>query len=200
MKYPEFFKQVKTIKDELSEFLGTFDNGIIEYTYPEIVKAAGHSCPTVAGAYMMCAKALEKLYPDSLPVRGQIKVEFKNSVDEGVTGVISNVISQISGATKETGFKGIAGQYIRHSLMDFNVDIEGLIRFTRIDTGKSVEVIYNPFIPPKPEMQGLMQKSISGQASDTEKDEFGKLWQARVEEILIDNFDNPEVVIFINRT
>ncbi|RLD52004.1 MAG: hypothetical protein DRI94_04445, partial [Bacteroidetes bacterium] len=63
MKYPEFFKQVKTIKlkDELSEFLGTFDNGIIEYTYPEIVKAAGHSCPTVAGAYMMCAKALEKL-------------------------------------------------------------------------------------------------------------------------------------------
>ncbi len=164
------------------------------------MKAAGHSCPTVAGAYMMCAKALEKLYPDSLPVRGQIKVEFKNSVDEGVTGVISNVISQISGATKETGFKGIAGQYIRHSLMDFNVDIEGLIRFTRIDTGKSVEVIYNPFIPPKPEMQGLMQKSISGQASDTEKDEFGKLWQARVEEILIDNFDNPEVVIFINRT
>ena len=199
MKYPEFFKQVKTIKlkDELSEFLGTFDNGIIEYTYPEIVKAAGHSCPTVAGAYMMCAKALEKLYPDSLPVRGQIKVEFKNSVDEGVTGVISNVISQISGATKETGFKGIAGQYIRHSLMDFNVDIEGLIRFTRIDTGKFVEVIYNPFIPPKPEMQGLMQKSISGQASDAEKDEFGKLWQARVEEILIYNFDNSEVVIFI---
>ena len=199
MKYPEYFKQVKTIKlkDELSEFLGTFDNGIIEYTYSEIVKAAGHSCPTVAGAYMMCAKAIEKLYPDSFPVRGQIKVEFKNPVDEGVTGVISNVISQITGATKETGFKGIAGQFIRHSLMDFNVDIEGLIRFTRIDTGKSVEVIYNPFIPPKPEMQGLMQKSISGQASDAEKDAFGKLWQARVEEILIYNFDNPEVVIFI---
>jgi len=199
MKYPEYFKQVKTIKlkDELSEFLGTFDNGIIEYTYPEIVKAAGHSCPTVAGAYMMCAKAIEKLYPDSFPVRGQIKVEFKNPVDEGVTGVISNVISQITGATKETGFKGIAGQFIRHSLMDFNVDIEGLIRFTRIDTGKSVEVIYNPLIPPKPEMQELMQKSISGQASDAEKDEFGKLWQKRVEEILIYNFDNPEVVIFI---
>jgi len=202
MTYPAFFDNVPSIQlqDPLSNFLGAFEDGKMEISYLECVKLAGHSCPTVAGAYMMCAKALEKLYPDSLPVRGQIKVEFKNSVDEGVTGVISNVISQISGATKETGFKGIAGQYIRHSLMDFNVDIEGLIRFTRIDTGKSVEVIYNPFIPPKPEMQGLMQKSISGQASDTEKDEFGKLWQARVEEILIDNFDNPEVVIFINRT
>jgi len=39
MKYPDFFDKVKTIKlkDHLSDFLGTFENGIIEYTYPEIV-------------------------------------------------------------------------------------------------------------------------------------------------------------------
>ena len=199
MKYPDFFDKVKTIKlkDELSDFLGTFDSGIIEYNYTEIVKAAGHSCPTVAGAYLMCAKALEQLYPNDLPVRGQIKIEFKNPIDEGVTGVISNVISHITGATEETGFKGIAGKYARHSLMEFNVNIKGIVRFTRTDTDESVEVIYNPVIPPKEEMQELMQKSITGQASEFEKIEFGKLWQARVEEILIHNFDNPELVIFV---
>jgi len=155
MKYPDFFNKVKTIKlkDNLSDFLGTFEDGVIEYNYTEIVKAAGHSCPTVAGAYMMCAKALEKLYPTSLPVRGEIKVEFKNPIDEGVTGVISNVISHITGATKETGFKGITGNFVRHSLLKYNCDIKGLVKFTRIDNNTTVEVIYNPIVPPKPEMQ-----------------------------------------------
>ncbi len=199
MKYPDFFNKVKTIKlkDNLSDFLGTFEDGVIEYNYTEIVKAAGHSCPTVAGAYMMCAKALEKLYKNSLPERGKIKVEFKNPIDEGVTGVISNVISHITGATKDTGFKGIAGSFVRHSLLNYNCDIKGLIRFTRIDNNSTVEVIYNPIVPPKPEMQILMQKTISGNATIHEKKEFGELWQKRVEELLIDNFDNPNVVVFI---
>ncbi len=199
MKYPDFFNKVKTIKlkDELSNFLGTFEDGIVEYNYTEIVKAAGHSCPTVAGAYMICAKGLDKLYSTSLPLRGQIKVEFKNPIDEGVTGVISNVISHITGATKNTGFKGIAGKFVRHTLMDFEANIPGLIRFTRIDNNNFVDIIYNPIIPPKPEMQELMQKSISGQSTDLEKNKFGELWQQRVKEILIDNFDNPEVVIFV---
>ena len=199
MNYPVFFNKAKTIKlkDTLSDFLGTFEDGIIEYSYLEIVKAAGHSCPTVAGAYMMCAKALEKLYPDSLPIRGQIKIEFKNDITEGVTGVISNVISQITGATDKTGFKGIAGNFVRHSLLSYNADINGLIKFSRIDNNMSVEVSYNPIIPPKPEMQILMQKTLSNNASEKEKKEFGELWQQRVKEILIDNFDNPEIVIFI---
>lgn len=199
MKYPDFFNQVKTIKlkDPLSEFLGSFESGIIEYSYTEIVKAAGHSCPTLAGAYLMCLKALERLYPTGLPVRGQIKVEFKDSVDEGVTGVISNVISQITGATGASGFKGIAGKYARHSLMEFNKNIKGIVRFTRTDKGESVDLSYNPVISPKAVMQELMQKSISGQASESERTEFGKLWQAGVEKILIHNFDNPEVVVFL---
>jgi len=199
MNYPDFFKKVKTIKvkDNLSDFLGTFEEGIIEYTYTEIVKAAGHSCATVAGAYMMCAKALEKLYPDSLPVRGEIKVEFKNPVTEGVTGVISNVISQITGATKETGFKGIAGNFVRHSLMNFESDINGEIRFIRTDNNEFVDVLYNPVVPPEPEMQELMQKNIIGQATKSEKTKFGKLWQKRVKELLLNNFDNPEVVVFV---
>ncbi len=199
MTYPDFFNKVRTItvKDDLSIFLGVFEDGIIEYSYLEIVKAAGHSCPTVAGAYMTCAKALEKLYPDSLPVRGEIKVEFKNPITEGVTGVISNVITHITGATKDSGFHGIAGNFVRHSLLEFDAKINGQIRFTRTDTGKSVEVIYNSIFPPAPEMQELMQKSIAGTASEKEKKLFGELWQQRVKELLINNFDNPEIVVFI---
>ncbi len=199
MKYPDFFNNVNKIivKDKLSSFLGAFEDGIIEYSYTEIVKAAGHSCPTVAGAYMMCAKALEKLYPENLPVRGEIKVEFKNPITEGVTGVISNVVSHITGATDKSGFKGIAGNFARHSLLSFNAEINGEIKFTRTDNNKSVEVIYNPPVPPEPEMQELMQKCISGTATEDEKIIFGKLWQKRTEKILIENFDNPQAVIFI---
>ncbi len=52
MIYPEFFRKIETIKlqDGLSDLLGTFENGLIEFSYLDIVKASGHSCPTIAGA------------------------------------------------------------------------------------------------------------------------------------------------------
>lgn len=90
MSFPTFFDQVPTIslRDPLAEFLGAASDGIIEYTYTDIVKLAGHSCPTVAGAYLMTIKALQKLYGNALPERGAIKVEFSDSQLNGVTGII----------------------------------------------------------------------------------------------------------------
>jgi len=93
-----------------------------------------------------------KIYPDTFPVRENIKVGFKNPVDESATGVVANVIGYITGATDVTGFKGIAGKFIRHSLMNFDVSIEGQIKFIRTDNNQSGEVIYNPIVPPEPEM------------------------------------------------
>ena len=197
MQYPEFYDRVQNIKlyDPLSEVLGSFENGVIQFKYIQIVKAAGHSCPTVGGAYLMTAKALGALYPDTLPVRGEIKVEFKEYLEDGVAGVIGNVVTQITGATSKSGFKGLAGNFARHSLMFFNAPIDSSARFTRVDTGKSVDVYYNPSsVLPNPAQQMLMQKMMQGQASDEEKKEFGKLWQQRVEKILIDNFDNEDVI------
>ena len=51
MTYPAFFETTAsiTLKDPLSEALGAFDEGLITYTYLDVVKTAGHSCPTVAG-------------------------------------------------------------------------------------------------------------------------------------------------------
>ena len=74
--YPAFFKDVPLIHtyDPLAKLLGSVQDGIIKFSYKQIVKTTGHSCPTVAGAFLTCKKALELLYPDSLPVRGEIKV------------------------------------------------------------------------------------------------------------------------------
>ena len=146
MSYPKFYDEVETIKvkDPLSNVLGAFEAGEYEFNYLDVVKSAGHSCPTVAGAYIITLEALKALYPNERAVRGNIKVEFKESMSDGVVGVIGNVVSQITGATDRSGFKGLNGKFARHSLMDFDSNIESSARFTRIDNGKSIDVTYNP--------------------------------------------------------
>jgi len=189
MNYPKFYDEVQTIKvkDELSNILGTFGGGEYEFSYLDVVKSAGHSCPTVAGAYLITLEALKALYPDTLPVRGDIKVEFKEALEDGVAGVIGNVVSQITGATDKSGFKGLNGKFARHSLMFFDADLNSSARFTRLDNNKSVDVFYNPSsIMPNPAMQPLMQKVMQGIATAEEFKEFGVLWQERVEKICKD--------------
>ena len=193
MNYPKFFNDVETISliDPLSNILGSLKNGFVEFNYIDTVKAAGHSCPTVGGAYLMTSRALKALFPDSLPVRGQIKVEFAESLEDGTAGVISNVITNITGATDKSGFKGLNGNFARHSLMFFNADIKASARFTRLDTNQRVDVIYNPSsVLPDPQMQSYMQKVMSSTANEDEVEKFGILWQDRVKRILIDNSDS----------
>ena len=186
MNYPKFYDNIENIKvqDTLASFLGAFNEGIYDFSYLDIVKSAGHSCPTVLGAYLMTKEALKALYPNSLPQRGNIKVEIKDKALDGVTGVISSVITNITGSTKDLGFKGIAGTYDRRYLMSYDNDIESNIKFIRLDTNEAVEVYYDlSSIYFNPRMQELMQKSIKLSASENEKLEFGKLWQDRVENI-----------------
>ncbi len=194
MSYPDFYNNVESIKvvDPLSNVLGAFENGEYEVTYLEVVKSAGHSCPTVAGAYIITQAALKALYPNQRAIRGGVKVEFEEAPEAGVAGVIANVISQITGATETSGFKGLQGQFARHSLMAFNAKIDASARFTRVDNGKSVDVSYNPStIMPSPAMQPLMGKMMQGQASKEELKEFGALWQDRVKRI----FENLDEVV-----
>ena len=197
MKYPNFFDNTPTIKlqDPLSDFLGTFEDGIVEFSYLDIVKSAGHSCPTVSGAYISTLKALEALYQDETPIRGNIYVRFKSNPLEGVAGVIANVVTQITGATEHSGFKGLNGKFARNNLMEFGADIPAQMEFKRLDTGKSVTVNYDPSsIGGNPKMQELMGKLMQGVASSEEKKEFGELWQERVKAI----FDNIDKVVTVS--
>ncbi len=194
MSYPKFYDAVETIKvkDQLSNILGTFENGEYEFSYEDVVKSAGHSCPTVAGAYIIALEALKVLYPNQRAMRGNIKVEFKDDLEEGVAGVIANVISQITGATDKSGFKGLNGKFARHSLMSFNANINASAKLTRVDNSQSVEVTYNPSsVMPNPDMKVLMQKMMQGLATPDELKEFGALWQDRVKRI----FENISEVV-----
>lgn len=186
MTHPDFYHNIQNIKvqDPLASFLGAFDEGSYEFSYLDIVKSAGHSCPTVLGAYMMVQEAIKALYEDGVAQRGDIKIEFKDEALNGVAGVIANVMSNLLGSTTNMGFKGIAGIYDRRHLMFFNEDIEGNVKFTRRDTKKSVEVIYDAnCISHDAKMSPLMQKCIAKTANNEEQKEFGILWQKRVEEI-----------------
>ena len=194
MSYPKFYDEIESVKvkDPLSNALGAYENGEYEFNYIDVVKSAGHSCPTVAGAYIITLKALKALYPNERAVRGNIKVEFEDALEDGVAGVIANVVSQITGATDKSGFKGLQGKFARHSLMFFNSSIDSSARFTRVDSGKSVDVTYNPSsILPNPDMQVLMQKIAQGTANGDEVKEFGALWQDRVKRI----FENLDEVV-----
>lgn len=198
MKYPEFYNQVETITlfDPLSDFLGAFEDGMIEFSYLDVVKSAGHSCPTIAGAYLITLTALKALYQNEIPKRGHIKISIKEEFEEGVIGVISNVFSQITGATEFSGFKGIGGKFARHSLMSDNADIRGGFRFERTDTGKFVELVYHPIAAEDKQMI-LMQKILSQQARSEEVKEFKELWQDRVKRTLLDHKEDPKVIKII---
>jgi hypothetical protein len=197
MNFPEFFAAVPrlTAYDPLAELLGAGD-GIIEYGYADVVRLAGHSCPTVAGAYLMTHKALAGLYPGAHPVRGEVRVELPAAQSEGTTGVSASVIGLLTGAAGEGGFKGLAGQYARRDLLRFGAAIDGDLRFTRLDTGASLVTTYHPeIVPPLPEMRALMPAVLSGTANAAERQEFGRLWQMRVKRLLIDHFDDPALVV-----
>ncbi|MGE5027779.1 MAG: hypothetical protein ACM3JK_04830 [Betaproteobacteria bacterium] len=198
MNTPDFYRDAPkiTLYDPLAEFLGAAEAGVLEYGYLDAVKLAGHSCPTVAGAWLMTRKALATLYGDELPVRGMIKAEFRDGQADGVTGVIANVVGLLTGATQSGGFKGIGGKFDRRNLLHFNAGISGEIRLSRLDTGMSVEVGYRPeLVPSSAAMKELMQKTMMGVASPEERREFGVLWQERVRRILIDHADDARLVV-----
>ncbi len=197
MSAPAFFAQVPsiTLRDPLAEFLGASSDGRVEYRYEDAVRLAGHSCPTVAGAWLMTVKALERLYPDDMPERGAIKVELRGAAHEGVVGVIANVMALLTGAAGEGGFKGIAGRFERRGLLSFGAPIAGEARFTRLDTGRSVEVAFNgDAVPSRPEMRPLLQRALAPAASPEERAAFAAVWQERVQRILVERRDDPALV------
>ncbi len=72
MHYPAFFDEIDAIvlEDALGGFIGTSQGGIIEITYVDTVKMAGHSCAVVGGAYLAAREGLKALYKNELPQKG----------------------------------------------------------------------------------------------------------------------------------
>lgn len=198
MQYPAFFDQVRpiVIYDPLAEFLGAAKDGRVEYTYLDAVKLAGHSCPTVAGAYLMTMKALQALYPAATPERGAVRVHLRGEMEFGVTGVIANVVGLITGATQKNGFKGIAGRFDRRDLLFFDAGLDTDMHFERVDSGAAVTVAYRAdLVPGSTRLKALAGKLGTLGLTAAEQHEFGVEWQARVERILVEQADNPALVV-----
>jgi hypothetical protein len=194
MSFPDFFDQAPTITvhDGLAEFLGACTDGMITYRYIDAVRLAGHSCPTVAGAYLMTRRALNALYPDGTPERGALKVRFAAAQDAGVSGVIGSVVGLITGAAGIGGFKGIGGKFQRQHLLQFGAGDDGEVVFERGDNGTAVQLsMHMNRVAADPGMNVLLRKVLDGLATPDDNRAFAALWQARVKRILIDHADDP---------
>ena len=194
MKYRAFFDEIETIvvEDELAKFLGVNEDGVIEFTYADIVKTAGHSCGTVAGAYLIAREGLKALYKDELPKRGEIKVELKKAPRDDNAGVVAAVISTITAATESYGFGGIpGGKFNRRDLLFFEADIDTAVRLTRLDTDESVGINYMPGKVVNP--MAIQMSAISPDATQKDKESFPDRFQEMVQTV----FANSDKVIEI---
>ena len=187
MPLPDFFDRVPpfTLCDPLAAFLGAPADGVLTYTYADAVRLAGHSCPTVAGAWLMTTRALAALWPGAVPERGAVRLLLPDPQDSGVTGVVAAVAGLLTGAAGPGGFKGLGGRFGRAGLLDFATAIPASLGLVRTDTGQSVLAQYDPSaILPDPAMRPALQRLMSGDAEPGDAETFARTWQDRVARIL----------------
>lgn len=198
MDFPHFFSQAPVVRtrDAFAETLGAAREGVLEYRYEDAVRLAGHSCPTVAGAFLMGRAALTALYPDGPAERGAVAVRMPAPEDDGTTGVTAQVLTLLTGAAADNGFHGIQGRFRRKGLLSFAERREGdAITFTRVDTGAGVQVSLDvSLIPSDPAQGGRLAAILQGSADDAQRAAFAHAWQARVRLLLLEFADDPRVV------
>ncbi|WP_436925033.1 hypothetical protein [Halosimplex amylolyticum] len=182
------------IRDPVAEALAVLDPGEpFVVTYEDVVKAAGHSCPTAAGAYRIAQVGLDALYPDDYPVRGDVEVHAAGPRDDATYGVTGRLLSFVTGAAEDDGFGGLAGGYGgRRDLLRFDAfdpDTSApTVRFRRTDTGETVEVTYHVSdVPDGGPAIGNLQRILDGSATEQQREAFADAWHSRVQAVLADD-------------
>ncbi|MFC6872761.1 hypothetical protein [Halobellus marinus] len=182
------------IRDPVAEALAVLDPGDpFIVTYADVVKAAGHSCPTASGAYRIVQLDLDALYPDDLPVRSEVEVLAAGPRDDATYGVMGRLISFVTGAAQEDGFGGLAGGYgDRQNMLTFDAfdpeSADPTFRFRRTDTDEAVEVTYHVGdVPDGGPALGNLQQIIDGTASEDDRELFADVWHGRVQSVLSDD-------------
>ncbi|MFB6072594.1 MAG: hypothetical protein ABEJ88_06460 [Halobacterium sp.] len=181
------------VRDPLAELLGVVPDGDpLVVDFADVVLAAGHACPAVAGAYRTTQLALDDIYPDELPVRSEITVVVGGDPETPGLGAMANVVSHVTGADRETGFAGFGGYGGRQDLLSFEpLDGPGrTFEFERTDTGERVRVSFAPdavgMAPPEDGdgPAAAIPDMIAGTASEAERDAFLDQWHGKVRRVL----------------
>lgn len=198
MDFPAFFDDAPSIRlrDPLAGFLGSATGGVLGYRYADAVRLCGHSCPVVAGAWLMVLAGLDWLYGDALPERGGIEVHMRDGAAQGTTGVTASVATLVTGAAAEGGFNGIGAWHLfaRRGLLRFEAPIDGVMGLRRRDSGAGVIVdIDTGHVPHDPAIADLMPRAVRGAADDEELARFAALFQDRVRRMLA-AADDPKLI------
>ncbi|HSQ00736.1 MAG TPA: hypothetical protein VL049_26225 [Candidatus Dormibacteraeota bacterium] len=178
------------VRDPFLEFLGLVPAGTpISISFGELVKAAGHVCPTVAGAYLILREGLAALYEGEPAVRGAVRVTAYGGPADFGYGPISQLINFVIGAAPDTGFGGMArGRFRRRDLFLFKRDDirRNELDFERLDTGRRVRVTYDPSIIPAPvDLARSIGPALEDDAPDDDVTRFRRLWLHRTMDILV---------------
>ena len=216
--FQEFFSEVEPIvlREPLAETLGAFSagtatpagrpasaspeaahvaGGLFSYSFVDLVKMAGHACPTMAGSWLACQAGLRALYPGETPVRGQVAVTVYGDPDEGTFGVMGQAFTFLTGAAPVTGFKGLGPLFKRKDLLSYSrekPDPQAMcFELRRTDTGAAVLVKFSPRQIPFPAEKGrrmgeLMEKVVWEAAQPGESAEFRELWMEKVRMMLVE--------------
>lgn len=114
----------------------------------------------------------------------------------GVSGVIAQVFTLVTGAAAANGFHGIGGRFERADLLEYGGDSEAADAVvTRCDTNARVRVSADlSSIAPHPKMRTLAGAVLQGNASREQQRDFGHAWQDRVKRLLLEHADDAAVI------
>ncbi len=179
------------IRDPFLELLGQVD-GAIPFYYSEVVKLSGHSCGATSGAWMLVKKALEALYGDETPIRGDIKITMPGPADQFYIGVFGEIFTYLTGAAPSSGFPGTAfpENANRRNMMIYPEEPADTLFplvdyiFERTDTGKKVAVGYNlGMVQPaeSPELKEMQAALTNGTINAADRAEWTQWWNDRAE-------------------
>lgn len=141
----------------------------------DVVRFAGHACPSMVGAFLIAQRAIKELFPENQTCeRGQVAIEIPASVEQGPIGPISNVFAMIFGSWEKSGFGGLQGQFRRRGLLKYDAaDVPpGTYRFHNLKTHEYVDITYDPSLAPIP--------------AEARSLPFQKQWRMKITSILHD--------------
>jgi formylmethanofuran dehydrogenase subunit E len=196
--WPGFYSQAPEIRiiDPMAVVAGSMPEGanIITIKLTDLAVYSGHICPSMAAGYMLTKKAMNALYPNSIPQRGQIRVSAMAPTD------LMDVASYITGARAFYGRDEInAYDLVVDPSLKPKQRGQYVMVFQRKDTGKTVKAVYDKFklIPEKnvKEVKVFLNKMLKGEALPQEKEKNWTRLNGLVKKVLLDVPENVLEII-----